>query len=45
MADAASRNMVELHLDEQVTRDIGHLLKVPFTIHPSSSKLIVAFDP
>lgn len=35
----------ELKLDEPVTKDLKRVLRLPFSVHGSSKKLVVPFDP
>jgi DNA primase catalytic subunit len=35
----------DLRLDEPVTKDPKHLIKVPFTVNPKTGKLVVPFNP
>ena len=34
-----------MRLDRQVTHDPKHLIRLPFTIHPRTNKVVVPFDP
>lgn len=36
---------VDIRLDEQVTKDLKRVLRLPFSIHGDSGLLVVPFDP
>lgn len=38
-------NKFDLRLDEAVTKDLKRVLRLPFSIHGGSGKLVVPFNP
>lgn len=41
----ANKMGVPLRLDEGVTKDRTKLLRIPFSVHPNTMKVVVPIDP